>query len=416
MGDSWKFGKIQKVFSSGSILVLNIRLPGKTIYLGIGRGGEYCGIWNLKNNVPSKLRIVKDRFLEFVRSNINGNSIVNVKIDNDDRIVKIELFDGSILLLFWKGRSFYFSFGKKEVDAFKVYQPWKSMKMEILNTFDFDVFDEIGRRKIEGISDESFVGENPIDLFVDTNEAQRIDNKKAKRKVENIKNDLDRCMRWREIQSLVEREDLDLTPREFSHKDFKVKFETSDNFYQRRDKIYIKIKKLKTGEKILRQRLDEAQNSLDNKKIEIVDQKIFTPVWNMAKELKVADKTSTSNIEVFQIKDHKYAKGKNAEGNDQLRTKWANKNDVWVHLDGHSSAHVIIKGPNSSSIECISIAGSIVAQASGLDVDQIPILYTQVKDLKGVKGSPGKVIYKKEKHLKIVKVNWKEIISSTWFE
>lgn len=416
MGDVWKFGKIQKIFSSGAVLVLSVRLPGKTIYLGIGRGGDSCGIWNLSTNVPSVLRIVRDRFLEFFRSNINGNSIVNVSVDSKDRVVKIELFDGSLLLLFWKGHALYFSFGKKDGDVFKVFQPWKNSKVEILKQFDVDIFDEIGRREMDEKEISKDFYKEKIDLFCDPQNVVRVDNKRAKRKVKNIEEDLNRCLRWREIQSLIEKEDLNLDAREFIFKEFKVKFETLDNFYQRRDKIYIKIKKLKTGEKILRKRLEDAKYSLENKKEEIAEQKIALPVWNTQRELKTNEKSQDKNIEIFEISNHKFGRGKNSEGNDILRSRWANKSDIWVHLDGITSAHVIIKGENATNIENIRIAASIVADGSNYNGEQIPIIYTQVKDLKGVKGASGLVTYKKEKHLKISKINWKEIISNTWLE
>ena len=95
------------------------------------------------------------------------------------------------------------------------------------------------------------------------------------------------------------------------------------------------------------------------------------------------------------------------QGNDQLRNRWASKEDYWFHLDGLKSTHAILKleRPTLPTQDQLSMAASIVARFSHFIDDWIPIIYTQVKNLKGVSGSPGMVIYKKEKHLRCLKVN-----------
>src|SRR5205085_9474503 len=96
-----------------------------------------------------------------------------------------------------------------------------------------------------------------------------------------------------------------------------------------------------------------------------------------------------------------------AQSNDQLRNKWSSKEDHWLHLDGLKSTHVIIKMLNNASFtpEVLNVGASIVAHFSHFNDDWIPIIHTQVKNLKGVSGAAGMVIYKKEKHLRCPKVN-----------
>ena len=65
-------------------------------------------------------------------------------------------------------------------------------------------------------------------------------------------------------------------------------------------------------------------------------------------------------------------------------------------------------------MEDFAVMCSVLADYSDFDSSMIPVIFTQVSNLKGVKGIPGKVNYKKEKHLVVTKVNWKEIISSAW--
>lgn len=410
--DAWKFGKVQKIFSSGKVVVMSVRVPGKTINLAIGRGGEACGVWALDRQVPSAFRIVRDKFLEFLRSNIQGLLIDNVKIDSLDRIVELRFIDGSKLLMFWKGRSLYFSFGQKIESGFEVFSPWIGQKKYILENLEFDIFDQIERREIERKDIENI---SSPDFF--SEEVVKVSPKKIKRKIQNINKDLELCMQWRFLNDKLQANAFTLEERIFNYNGIKVKFETTENFYQRRDKIFQKIKKLKNGENILRKRLEDTKNEEQNiAQQENVDQKIYYPVW-MIKEAKVSSKKVQRNdIEIFHIGEVKYGVGLSANGNDYLRSKWSTKSDIWVHLDVEKSAHVIIKTPKSVTITELEIAASIVADYSSYKDEQIPIIYTQVKDVKGVKGSPGLVIYKKEKHLRLRKTQWKEIISSSWLE
>jgi hypothetical protein len=53
------------------------------------------------------------------------------------------------------------------------------------------------------------------------------------------------------------------------------------------------------------------------------------------------------------------------------------------------------------SAKNLRIIGALVAKYSGINAFEINLMYSPVKDLKGVKGSPGKVILKKPKYLTI---------------
>ncbi len=63
---------------------------------------------------------------------------------------------------------------------------------------------------------------------------------------------------------------------------------------------------------------------------------------------------------------------------------------------------MIIKLPNQTlpDTNTINLGASIVAHFSHFKDDWIPVVYTQVKNLKGVSGAAGMVTYKKEKHLR----------------
>ncbi|EQC43430.1 NFACT RNA binding domain-containing protein [Bacteriovorax sp. Seq25_V] len=417
VGDTWKFGKIQKIFSSGNVIVLNIRVPGKTLYLCIGRGNEYCGVWLLNEQIPSPYRIVRDSLLEYMRSNLVGLSVINIKADERDKSIMIELFDKSMILFFWKGRTLHFSHIIKENGKALCFSPWHSLDRYEINNDYFSVFDPAGRKQLEHKQvNESNLSLDKEKLFPDAKkDKQQI--KKNNKKMANIEKDLKACALWQDLQELVINDQLDLETDILKYKGLKLKFERGLNYYQKKNKVFEKIKKLKIGEAFLKQRLENFREVISDKKSDLlIQQNITFPLW-VKKSRKVVKKNSNDNgIEEFVIDGHKFAVGLSSHGNDFLRTNWSTKNDLWIHLDGYTSAHVIVKGDRLTDLNIISIAASIVATYSNFEADGIPVIFTQVSNLKGIKGKPGSVNYKKEKHLVVKKVNWKEIISSSWLK
>ena len=96
--------------------------------------------------------------------------------------------------------------------------------------------------------------------------------------------------------------------------------------------------------------------------------------------------------------------GKNNKQNDYLTTKFANDNDIWLHVKDLQGSHVIIrtenKEPNQDTInKCAMLAKahSKAEQSSNVTVD-----YTLVKYVKKPSGSkPGMVIYTHEKSVTV---------------
>ena len=108
------------------------------------------------------------------------------------------------------------------------------------------------------------------------------------------------------------------------------------------------------------------------------------------------------------------AVGLNASGNDRMRKEWAGKDDWWIHATHGVSPHVIVKLKSSiASVidpEILRLAGSCLAEYMN-DRIEVDLIYTKVNMLKGVKGTPGKVTYKSEKHFRVyVDKNWKNLI------
>ena len=235
------------------------------------------------------------------------------------------------------------------------------------------------------------------------------------RKINNIEEDIQRAKQWHQLQEVLDNNDS-LEMYELKIGAQKIKFEGELNPYERRNLLHEKIKKLKRGEGILTQRLQDAKEVLAGKKTESKSTStlpITRPIWG--KEVK---KLSSAFIKAPEKEDYKIHQfehfsigvGLSSSGNDQLRNKWASKDDTWIHLDGLKSAHAIIKVHSNQAItaEILNLGASIVAYFSHFNDEWIAIIYTQVKNLKGVTGSAGMVTYKKEKHLRCPKVNSKE--------
>lgn len=405
--------KIQKIFSSGKLVLLQLRLRGKNLCITLGRGGEHCGIWESITSIPSEYRITRDQFLEFLRSNIRNSRLSEIEVDTKDKCLNFKFYDKSNLLLFWKGRQLFFSYVYFNEGKKLHFSPWQSNKKQLFEFEDyFDIFNELGRKQL----DKKDINEKKLILDeaeVFNKKAETTYNKKLMRKKKFIEKDLENCQVRHELENKLINDELDLSEHVFKYKSLKAKFDYGLNYYQKKNVLFTKIKKLRKGEEFLEKRLADVIKEIESKKVIFVKEKINVPVWK-----KVAQKSTEVNKSddhsIFKWNDISIAVGLNTKGNDYIRSKWSTKGDIWFHLDGDKSAHVIAKNLEGFDFDKYSVVASILADYSEFSADQIPVIFTQVENLKGVKGAAGKVIYKKEKHLILPKVNWKEIISTSW--
>ncbi len=417
INDEWRFGKVQKIYSSGKLLSLAIRVPGKTIQLVIGRGADACGVWLMDEPVPSPYRIVKDRLLEYLRSNIRGKAIEDIVVDELDRSVCIKFIGRIHIYLAWYGRKLHFShlWWDKSKKSWMKFSPWENLRIEEVQESSFSIFDSLGRKKLE-IRPPKLTDYNLLAVEVFKGGALKSKTvKKSERKVMLIEKDLRVCQKWAELQNLLVQDQLDLSQLKFKWNGIKCKFDREDTHFQRRDKLFRKVKKLKIGEQVLKERLKSEKAKLSGAQDQVVEQKIIHPVWNKQKSDKISLSSAGNNeVKYFKYEDLQIAIGLNSKANDWIRKDWAKKSDIWMHLDEYKSSHLFIKGDHSFSMDLYSLFASILADFSDFQADVIPIIFTQVSNLKGIKGKSGLVNYKKEKHLSLPRVNWKEIISMGW--
>ncbi|MBF0361437.1 MAG: DUF814 domain-containing protein [Oligoflexia bacterium] len=281
------------------------------------------------------------------------------------------------------------------------------------------------------------------------------------RKVFKIAGDLEKSKKWREIKEAIDSGTIDLQDedrREILIAGITFKFASVIGHYKRMDHIYKKIKKLKRGEGILANRWAETKKEYDDfmslerasleggngPKVYTIDQsKIIRPIWfDKIKFEKVNDDNdrdhdNDSEVEcdmksdVHAVSDNKqhepyvefelrknlkFSVGKNEKGNDFIRSKWANKDDLWFHIDGYKGAHLIVKVKSIGELseEELKLVGSVLCEYSKLNITIIPLVFTQVKNIKGVKGHSGKVIVNKQRHIQVEYIkNWKELLEKS---
>ncbi len=416
-------GQIQKIYSTAFFISVAIRTPGKTWHLYLGRGSGQEGIWLHDAAPPSELRR-KDTFLEYLRRHLSSCSLIDVDLDKNDRILSLKYQKfGQIqsFLLFWKARKLYFLHHYQDAPEapFKLLLSWRGKTFspgpELLELYEY--FKEVGR--VDDLKHDLYSPQHStIDQLLQ--DELKMSNLKGlavspgflERKKTNIEEDLRRTKQWERLQSLLDRGDSLDHLYELKVGDQNIKFEGPLNPYERRNLVFEKIKKLKRGEGILSKRLATVNEQLEGSKKSAEVKStipIVKPIWGKEEipERKILSQEISQQYKVFEKDGYQVGVGMNSQGNDQLRSRWGSKEDIWMHLDGLKSAHVIIKSPNQAPLttEILNFGASIVARFSHFEAEWIAIVYTQVKNLKGVTGAPGMVIYKKEKHLRCPKIN-----------
>jgi predicted ribosome quality control (RQC) complex YloA/Tae2 family protein len=416
-------GQIQKIYSTAFYVCLTIRARGKTRYLYLGRGAGHEGIW-LHDSSPEPQLRKKDNFLEYLRRHLSSCSFKGILIDQHDRIIRLDyqkFGQTQSILWFWKGRKLYFVhyFTTSPDDPHRLLLSWKNRasipNVDIRDLYSF--FDEVGRttgmkhdiQSPQNLSMDKLLAEEMMASTLTTVSSGQAF---LRRKRDNILEDLRKARQWEKLQQLLDKKESLDQMYELKVDDQKIRFESELNSYERRDLVYQKIKKLKRGERILADRLALVEDELSGKEQKKIPQStlsIVKPVWGEEKQPKTLVKEKSTGLEYKVITIHgvQFGVGLNAHGNDQLRNKWASKTDHWIHLDGAPSTHVIVKLAPSETLnpDLLNVAASIVAHFSHFNGDWVPIIHTQVKNLKGVSGAPGMVIYKKEKHLRCPRVS-----------
>lgn len=116
---------------------------------------------------------------------------------------------------------------------------------------------------------------------------------------------------------------------------------------------------------------------------------VLLPRKSMAKKI---PKEPNENIKNFYISDIKISVGRNEAANAEL-LKLAKKNDIWMHVKDHPSAHVVIKTQKANvSEEVLELAAKMCVSFSSFGAGRYEVDYTKRENVKIQNGSNVKYI------------------------
>lgn len=404
------FGQIQQVTSSPHVMCFQCRVPGKTVYLYIGRGVVYQGFDFGTNKVPAFLR-TQDKFLQFARKNWRGMQLIKISSSDCDRVLCLEGKMGPYqqkAFFFWRGRDLFFANLRLDNQKAELFTSWEGKRNLDLNLgLELEIstiFSELGYGTVEFGQQKSkdFNFSEYLEEF-DSIGASASKKTKDQKTIEKMTEELKRFDDLAVIEKFKETplEDLKVA----GEGRFKVSFRGLEGHYKKREYLFDKIKGWRKSKARLEERIASLNLRLEgskNSKKEL-DRKFKTvqPIWKVEKN-KVQIKKKSDHIE-FTYKDWRCFLGRNAHENDFIRKEKAKKDDWWLHLEGMKSGHLIVKteGKTPDQSDLVTL-GSALVELCGQEYSDIPLVFTQVKNLKGVKGVPGSVTFKKEKHLKVI--------------
>ncbi len=421
-----QYGLVQKLYSTPHLICIILRFKGENRFLFLGRGNHFEGVWEYSGPPPSEFR-VRGRFLEYLRKHLIGARVGNLKFIDSDRILIIPYFhkkNKNLFSLFWKGRTLYFLNIYLENEVYRIFPSWigkEEIYGKIPNEDDIlEIFRPLGIGQVDLEKEGPHVTLDEYFFKLNQNlKKSNLSSKKIKffeRKEEKIQKDLEKLKKVQKIKNFLNDPNYSFADKnEIKFEGIKFKFDKSWSEYKKKGKIFEKLKDFKKGESLLEKRLQESKNERiafekEGENSGISGIKIIEPFWELKKD--IGKPKSDFNIDFFETKDgFKIAIGKDVKANDFLRSKWAAKEDYWFHLQGHKSGHLFLKGSLSFNENLFSQIGSLIRDYSKLEILEIPLIYTQVKYLKGLKGKSGSVTYTREKHLRVYyNKNWTEFI------
>lgn len=416
-------GLCQKIFSTAHFLCFGLRRPGETIWLYLGRGGEYQGFWLSKVSPPSTARI-QDKFLSLARKHLI-TPWHSIKLDHFDRIILVKSFyfaKYQYFLMFWNGNDSYFlqHYYNEQSNTWITHKSWNSNdkienEQELSDTSLFEFFNEVGRKNLpDKLIPEPQGAEATLSYQIERylsklNNSQEnnlnLPNKKHLKKLSNIKKDLEKLSHFNSLKSFLDTNPMEI-PHELIFGELKIKFPKDMNVEQKRNFAFNKLKNWKKNYLFMQERL-ATEEVVPSAIINIKQEKVLKPIWKStekkSKPISLSLSVSFHQCEFFDLPNFhaKAALGKSAQANDQLRNSWSNKTDYWFHLTDMPSAHLYIRPLEKFvlSQELFNWVGSTLLAQGKSSMTSGNLLYCLAKDLKPIKGSAGTVRYKNEKRV-----------------
>ena len=408
---------VQKVTSSPHFLCWHCRFPGKSIYLYFGRGASHQGIAVSDNNLPARLRVI-DRFLEYSRKHWRNLLMTSLYVDENDRIVTIlarSKYSENKIYFFWRGRDLFFSHAFHEDEVVWLYNSWEGKQAISLDTFKElegeAIFKDLGYGNESAHKDTLNIEEyiEHEDIYKSSERLVNKEKKKNKSLYRKLEVELSKIT---QALNLKEYTDSDLTEvNEVGEGRFKIKLYNINGHYKKRDLVFTKIKQWKDSKKIIENRLLKTKNkSITKDKVQSSNVKIVSPVWVVKKEKSKIEKNE--HYVSLKYKDFSCFLGRTSSENDYIRNKIAKKTDLWVHLDNLKSGHLFIRG-GKPDVNDMTILTSAMVDICNIQIEQMDIIFTNVANIKGLKGARGAITFKKEKRLSLYyDQEWRQKVSA----
>jgi predicted ribosome quality control (RQC) complex YloA/Tae2 family protein len=178
-----------------------------------------------------------------------------------------------------------------------------------------------------------------------------------------------------------------------------IKLKKDLNPQQNAAEYYRKSKNQNIEIDLLYKRLEEIQQKLvdTDKQIEKVFAATSSKDLKEGKNNLQTDKATESPFKNFSFEGFNILVGKNAENNDKLTLKFANKNDMWLHAKDVTGSHVVIRYRQGKSFTkpLITYAAQLAAYYSKAKSSTlVPVVYTLKKFVRKPKGAiAGTVTY-----------------------
>lgn len=414
------YPQIQKVWSSLALASLSLRFRGETLILNLAKSPKFFALFLSKNKAPSEWR-AKDKTQDWLRSKLAGRRLKAIIGSEKARVLTFVLDrpgGEDFLAVFYhleEASHFYFDGVNKTL-----WTSWSGSRTKM--NFEIGEVEEIFSERTE----VRFYGSSGIEKefsYEDFNSAVGVSGriirrlkKGHERKKEKIKKDLSKNEALLSIEALLVKDEMPLTDRKNLNLNGQtIKLPHGTDHFAKRDFLFGKIKGAKKGIAITRERLKQIENVTHTDQVELLRSPYQWEFIKSAKPKKsdTLAETGGQGYELFKIGGIKAGIGKSAQGNDALRKEFNKKNALWFHLESGSSAHVIVGTANFADLntEQLGVIASMIRDQQKSDFREISLIYTLLKNVKAVTGTPGKVIYSNIKYIKVnYLANWETLI------
>lgn len=171
----------------------------------------------------------------------------------------------------------------------------------------------------------------------------------------------------------------------------------AERYYRKSKNRVIEIGKLKESIQKHQVKLDTAEDTLSRALKQ--DPNDLVALDLESREHPEPEKKTTPFWE-FEYKGFTIWVGRDAKNNDELTTKWAHKNDLWLHARDVPGSHVVVRQQANKPFpkDVIEYAASIAAWNSKRKTESLcPVIVTHKKFVRKRKGDPaGAVVVERE--------------------